>query len=44
MLTTESLISDIPRKATWDPALEAQAADMGQPGIDPYDGQLIRGF
>jgi chaperonin GroEL len=44
MLTTESLISDIPRKATWDPALEAQAADMGQPGIDPYDGQLIQGF
>jgi len=44
MLTTESLISDIPRKATWDPALESQAAEMGQPGIDPYTGMPIPGF
>ncbi len=44
MLTTESLISDIPRKASWDPTLEAQAAELGQPGIDPYDGALIPGF
>jgi chaperonin GroEL len=44
MLTTESLISDIPRKASWDPALESQAAEMGQPGIDPYTGMPIPGF
>lgn len=44
MLTTESLISDIPRKASWDPALEAQAAELGQPGVDPYTGMPIPGF
>ncbi|MDA0257005.1 MAG: chaperonin GroEL [Chloroflexi bacterium] len=44
MLTTEALISDIPRKAAWDPALESQAAELGQPGIDPYNGMPIPGY
>ncbi len=44
MLTTESLVSDIPRRETWDPALERMSAELGHPGIDPYTGTLIPGF
>ena len=44
MLTTESLVSEIPKKATWDPALERMAEELGHPGIDPYTGSVIPGF
>ena len=44
MLTTESLVSEIPKKASWDPALERMAEELGHPGLDPYTGSIIPGF
>ncbi len=44
MLTTEALVSDIPRKASWDPALEKMSEQLGHPGVDPYTGMPIPGF
>jgi len=42
MLTTESIITDIPEKGKWDPALEDASETYGNPGIDFATGLPIR--
>ena len=41
MLTTESIITDIPAKGKWDPALESASETYGNPGIDFATGLPI---
>ena len=41
MLTTESIITDIPEKGKWDPALESASETYGNPGIDFATGLPI---
>ena len=41
MLTTESIITDIPEKGKWDPALEDASETYGNPGIDFATGLPI---
>jgi len=41
MLTTESIITDIPEKGRWDPALESASETYGNPGIDFATGLPI---
>tara|TARA_Y100001970_G_scaffold132493_1_gene163485 strand:+ start:251 stop:1936 length:1686 start_codon:yes stop_codon:yes gene_type:complete len=41
MLTTESIITDIPEKGRWDPALEEASELYGNPGVDFATGLPI---
>ncbi|MFL2634302.1 MAG: chaperonin GroEL [Dehalococcoidia bacterium] len=41
MLTTESIITDIPEKGKWDPALESASETYGNPGVDFATGLPI---
>ena len=44
MLTTESIITDIPEKGKWDPALEQASEAYGNPGVDFGTGLPIREY